>query len=543
MNTEPIPYFIYARKSTESDGRQVLSISAQLEEAQKTQERENLNIGGIYSDSKSAKIPNNRPEYTQMIKMIKRGKAAGLIVWKIDRLSRNHLESGELIHLLQTGVIKSIWTPQREYRSTDSALLISLEASMASQYSVDLSENVKRGLDKKLAMGQPPLIARNGYLNTKFAEHGTNSIIVDKKRWPLMRKAFDLMLTQKYSMAQICSILNDELHFRTRPGRKRPGGPLSISMLHRAFTDPFYSGYFRYKGKLHKGSYKPMITIEEFDDIQIILGRKDKPKPQKHDFAFTGFIKCGSCGCAVTASKKLKKIKSTGEYKTYSFYHCTKRRGSQVCAEKRYTKEAEMIDMIESLLQSITLVPLFKEWMFEAVKEQYADEILKQQALLKQACEYEQKLLAELDTMLDMRISNELTDEKYHQKKAERELQIIRVQEKHKRIKNNLTDWIDHVSDKLNFGETAAERFKTGDAKLRKMTCMSIGWNWVLKGNKLYFTRQKWFDDLSQLSAHHNHEKLALEPVKTFTEYRRTASYKAVHPLLCSLRENSRTDK
>jgi len=108
-----------------------------------------------------------------MIKRLKKGEASGIIVWKIDRLARNHLEGGELIHLLQTGVIKSIFTPNREYQSRDSALLISLEASMASQYSVDLAENVKRGLSKKVAMGQPPYIAPIGYLNTKRVEHGS----------------------------------------------------------------------------------------------------------------------------------------------------------------------------------------------------------------------------------------------------------------------------------------------------------------------------------------------------------------------------------
>jgi site-specific DNA recombinase len=346
MKNNDTKYFIYARKSTEGDDRQSLSIPSQIEDDLKVQVREQLTVVDTIADSASAKIPFNRRGYLSMIERIKKGEASGILVWKIDRLARNHLEWGELMHLLQTGIIQSIWTMHREYQSSDSALLISLEASMATQYSVDLSEVVKRGLDKKVAMGQPPLIARTGYLNTKLNEHGANSIVVDSERWPLMRMAFDKMLTGQYTMLQIVTMLNNEYHFRTRPSRNRTGSPLSLSMLHRAFTDPFYSGYFKYKGKLHKGLYKPMITIEEFDRIQWFLHRKGKAKPHKHDFAFTGFITCGCCGCAITASKKLKKIKLTGEYKTYSWYHCTKRKGGAVCIDKKYTSEQEMTAMI-----------------------------------------------------------------------------------------------------------------------------------------------------------------------------------------------------
>jgi site-specific DNA recombinase len=441
MSKNDIKYFIYARKSTESDGRQILSIPAQIEDALRLQERERLAVIDTLTDSASAKIPFNRGNYSAMIKRIKRGEASGIIVWKIDRLARNHLEGGELIHLLQTGVIRSIWTLHREYQSRDSALLISLEASMASQYSVDLAENVTRGLYKKVSTGQPPIIAPPGYSNTKRIESGTNSIVAAPKRWAPMRKAFDLMLTGQYSIGRIAAIMNGELNFRTRSSRMRSGSPISTSMLHRALINPFYAGYFKYKGTLYEGSYKPMITLEEFDKIQEILGRKGRAKEHKHQFAFTGFIRCGCCGCAVTASRKLKRIKATGEYRTYTFYHCTKRKGSAACGDKHYTTEQEMAAMIGNELQKLALVPLWKQWAFETVKDDYEDELAKQTKLLKATQEYESKLKAELDTLLDLRISSVLTDETYAQKKAEREALLMRVQEKYRRIEKGLNDW------------------------------------------------------------------------------------------------------
>jgi DNA invertase Pin-like site-specific DNA recombinase len=542
MDKEKINYFIYARKSTEGEDRQSLSISSQIEDVLRLQAQQRLNVVDTITDSASAKIPFNRPAYASMIKRIKKREATGIIVWKIDRLARNHLEWGELMHLLQTGVIQSIWTMHREYQSSDSALLISLEASMATQFSVDLSEIVKRGLHKKVALGQPPIVAPMGYLNTKHNEHGSNSILVDPVRWLLMRKAFDLMLTRQYTMAQVVAILNNEHNFRTRTSKRRKGKPLAISVLHRSITDPFYTGYFNYRGKLHKGTYKPMITIEEYDTIQEILGRKQKAKPKRHDFAFTGLMKCGVCGCAITASKKTKKLQTTGEYKTYAWYHCTKRKGSAACSDKLYTTEKEMEDMIEHELEKLTITPLWKEWTFEAIKEGSADELDKHEKLLKNTREYEQKLLVELDNLLDLRISNELTEETYNQKKAERMSLLIRVQEKCRRLKNNVDDWISQVEEKLIFAETVIEKFKTRDPKLQKMICSYIGRDWVLRDKKLIFTRHEWFSDIEKIKNHYEHEKARLEPIKTFTEYRQTSSFDVVRTIGCRLRDHVRPE-
>jgi site-specific DNA recombinase len=541
MNKEQIKYFVYARKSTEGEDRQSLSIPSQIEDNLKIQERENLLVVDTITDSASAKVPNNRPGYSSMLRRIKKGEAAGIVVWKIDRLARNHLEWGELMHLLQNGQIRSIWTVQREYQSTDSALLISLEASMATQFSVDLSQIVKRGLEKKVQMGQPPLIARVGYLNTKLNEHGANSIIVDQERWPLIRKAFDMMLTGRYSMAKIASILNDDYGFRTRPSRNKPGGPLALSMLHRAFTDPFYTGHFYYKGKLHKGAYPAMISLEEFDTIQVVLGRKIKPKTQKHQFSFTGFIKCGSCGCAITATQKTKKIVSTGKLKTYVFYHCTKRRGKELCSQSGSMKGYELDALIFSELSKISLKPEWKNWAIGTAKSQQDNEMAKQAALLNSIEDGERRLHTEVENLLELRIRSEIGDEQYSSKKAEREGKIIRLKERKERLKLGMNDWINNLSELLNRVENASEAVKNEDKTLLKALCQYIGQNWTLEDKKLTFTRQNWFKTLEQIKSLYLTETPPLEPIKTLEEFSKTAAYKASIPYLCRLRDDVRT--
>jgi hypothetical protein len=55
------------------------------------------------------------------------------------------------------------------------------------------------------------------------------------------------------------------------------------------FTNIFYTGMFQWKGTVYNGNHKPMITMEEYDRVQIILGRKGKPRAQTHQFAYTLF--------------------------------------------------------------------------------------------------------------------------------------------------------------------------------------------------------------------------------------------------------------
>jgi DNA invertase Pin-like site-specific DNA recombinase len=546
MDKEKTKYFIYVRKSTEGDGRQVLSIDGQLEDLRKIISRENLIVVDTITEKRSAATPFNRPGYSNMITRLKKGEAAGVIVWHIDRLARNHLEAGEFQYLLQIGVIKSVWTMNREYQSHDNALLFSLEASVATQYSRDLSEKVRRGLLQKCELGQPPIFAPLGYLNTKFAAHGTNAICEDPQRWHIIRKGFDLLLSRKYNTPQIADILRSEYGLCSRPSGTRGGIPLHKSVLYNIFTDPFYSGYFYYKGKLYKGRYKPMVTVGEYDQAQEILGRKFKGKPQKHTFAFTGLIRCGCCGCAITASAKTKHVKTTDEYKTYTFYHCTKRKG--VCTDKHYTRVEELESMIEQELIKYHLKPEFRNWAIRIVKEHHQDEIDKQEILKNEIDQQKKKIIKELDALIDMRVSSHISEEKYLQKKAEKEALLIRVEERINHIKNNTHSWLEQFTEKLDFAVNALERFKTRDPNEQRQVCYTFGWNWTLKDNNLIIDKLEWFKAVEEYSKAVESFFGRLEPQKIFDKYGENTSLEILRPLVRRLSydvrtKNSREDK
>jgi site-specific DNA recombinase len=114
-------YVIYARKSTESEDRQTLSIQSQTIEMQEIAKRENLNVVKIFQESKSAKAPG-RPVFAEMIEFIRKGKAEGILCWKIDRLARNPMDEGLIKWLLQKETVKQIKTFERDYNPEDNVV-------------------------------------------------------------------------------------------------------------------------------------------------------------------------------------------------------------------------------------------------------------------------------------------------------------------------------------------------------------------------------------------------------------------------------------
>src|SRR3990167_2509327 len=151
-------YFLYARKSTDVEDKQILSIEAQLAELRELAKRENLNIVTEFIEKRSAKIPG-RPIFNEMMKKIQAGEAQGIVCWKIDRLSRNPVDSGKIQWLLQQGIIQHIQTHSQSHYPNDNVLMMSVELGMANEYVRQLSEKTARGLRQKARRGEFPSFA------------------------------------------------------------------------------------------------------------------------------------------------------------------------------------------------------------------------------------------------------------------------------------------------------------------------------------------------------------------------------------------------
>ncbi|OHB14689.1 MAG: hypothetical protein A2431_00575 [Candidatus Zambryskibacteria bacterium RIFOXYC1_FULL_39_10] len=387
-------YIIYCRKSSESEDRQEQSIDSQEHELMAMAEKQKLTIVKILKESQSAKKVG-RPIFNELLKMLSSGKADGVLCWKLDRLSRNPIDTGYVQSLLQDGVIKNIKTFERDYFPHDNILMMVFEMGMANQYIRDLSVNVKRGNREKLARGEWPNHAPFGYLNNKVDK----SIVIDSVRAKYVKRAYELYLTSSHGFRDVARILYDE-GLRTSSGKK-----VLISHIQRMLSNPFYCGIMLRDGKYYNGNHKPIISKSDFDKAQEILADKSRPKSQRLFFPLRGFLKCENCGCALTSSTK----------KGHDYYYCTNRK--EKCDEhKSYMRETYLYEIFGNIFGSLAFSERKIDLMYKSAKEkigidsEYFDNALATlQNSLESLTTKESKLL---DTFLADQISKELYDQK-----------------------------------------------------------------------------------------------------------------------------------
>ena len=259
-------YFLYARKSTDVEDKQVLSIEAQLSELRALAKREGLDITIELIEKQSAKSPG-RPIFNDMMSRIQTGEAQGIICWKLDRLARNPVDDGLVSWLLQQGTIQRIVTPERSYFPADNVLLMSVEFGMANQYVRDLSVNTARGLRQKSRQGIYPSMAPLGYLN----DPRTKTIAIDRKRSKIVLSAFELYAQGESRLEDIANFLFKH-GIATKPTKRWENGgsrPLKKDQIKLILTNPFYYGHFQYAGEMYEGKHVPIISNIKF---KMILG-------------------------------------------------------------------------------------------------------------------------------------------------------------------------------------------------------------------------------------------------------------------------------
>src|SRR3989344_2148978 len=177
-------YFLYARKSTEEDDRQVMSIEAQLFELREIARKENLEILEEFQESKSAKTPG-REVFGEMMARVEQNEGVGILAWHPDRLARNSIDGGRIIYAVDTRKIVSFRFPTFWFEPTPQGLfMLQVAFGQSKYYSDNLAENIKRGIRQKLRRGEWPGLAPFGYVNnpkTRTIEPGPTKVRVIKK--------------------------------------------------------------------------------------------------------------------------------------------------------------------------------------------------------------------------------------------------------------------------------------------------------------------------------------------------------------------------
>lgn len=344
----PASYCLYARKSTEQDERQALSIDSQIKEMLELANRDGLNVTEVRKESHSAKDSGQRPVFNSIIADIRGGKFNSILTWAPDRCSRNAGDLGVLVDLMDQGLLKEIRTHgQRFSNNPNEKFLLMILCSQAKLENDNKSLNVKRGLRAKLELGLWPGTAPTGYLN-EYRTDRKGHLLTDHQRAPVIRQMFEKVGNEHWSGRQVYNWLKDQ-NFKTKGGKH-----LSFSNVYLILKNSFYSGVVEYpvgSGKWYTGKHTPLIAKELFEKVQERLTRDQVVRVSK-EFAFTKLITCGLCGSGISAQEKHKIYKNQTE-KTYIYYGCCKSKNRD--CKCGYVQEGELINQLAKIIDKIDI--------------------------------------------------------------------------------------------------------------------------------------------------------------------------------------------
>ena len=401
---------LYARVSSAEQEASGFSIPAQQKLLHEYAEKHRFVVIQTFIDVETAKAAG-RKQFGEMVKFLQRHKNVKVVlVEKTDRLYRNFrdytlLEDLDIaVHLVKEGEIIS------KDSKSHVKFVHGIKVLMAKNFIDNLSEEVKKGQLEKAEQGEYPAKAPLGYRNNTT----THLVEVDPVKSKLAVAIFTLA-SKETSLEKI----RKDMHRRGLL-HLSPKVSLSKSHLKRILTNPFYTGWFQWKGKLYPGKHTPLVSKELYDKVQGILQNRQKPKYRKNTFAYAGLLFCGKCGCAVTS--EIKKGR-------YIYYHCTQSRSG---CDEVYYREEDLDPKFDAIVKSITIPPSIRNWMIRAIETSQQEETTDREADLGHLKTERQRIEHRLEQMyldkLDGKVSEQFWREKSGQWTQEKEQILAKIQ-------------------------------------------------------------------------------------------------------------------
>jgi site-specific DNA recombinase len=392
---------VYARVSSKEQEVEGFSIPAQLELLRDYARKQGMKAVQEFVDVESAST-SGRTGFGQMLAFLKknRSKCQTILVEKTDRLYRNVPdyatvdELGVTIHFVKDGTILSPDSKSSEQ------FIHGIKVLMARNYSQNLGEETLKGMLQKAKSGLYPSNAPSGYRNAEGPDG--RRIIVPNQDAPTITRLFEEFATGRYSLMTLAARARVE-------GWTVGGRRLHRSTLHLILRKRIYTGDFDWDGVTYQGKHEAVVSKETWDAVQALFNRRAETKQHriKHDFAFTGFVRCGHCGCGLVGELKKQK---------YIYYHCTGHRGK---CEEPYTREEVVQDQFAAALRELVIPPGILKWLQESVSESDLNEQAARDRELKRLEEQHRRLASKMDVLYDDRLEGRISPEMYDRKAQE----------------------------------------------------------------------------------------------------------------------------
>jgi DNA invertase Pin-like site-specific DNA recombinase len=279
-------FFAYVRVSTVRQGERGVSLQEQKDAISAHARRHGLEIAQWFEERETA-AKRGRAVFAQMLRLLQKGKATGVIMHKIDRSARNLRDWAELGELIDRGIVVHFANENLDLDSRGGRLSADIQAVVAADFIRNLREETKKGFYGRLKQGLYPLPAPLGYLDCGKGKRKE----IDAEKAPLVANVFEIYATGNVNLKELVE-RTYELGLRNRRG-----GKVAKSSLADMLSNPFYIGIIRTKksGEMFKGIHEPIVSKSVFDVVQAVLQGKSARRTYKHDYLFRRLLRCKSC--------------------------------------------------------------------------------------------------------------------------------------------------------------------------------------------------------------------------------------------------------
>ena len=469
---QKLTYFLYVRKSTDVEDKQVLSITAQITELKEFATRMGIYIVDVIIEKETAKKPG-RKKFNKMLERIETDEANGILAWMPDRLSRNSIDSGKIIYMLDQNILLDLKFPHFWFENTPQGkYMLANEFNASKQYVDNLSLNTKRGLRQMVRDGRYPRGAPLGYYN----DMRSKTIKIDRKTAPIVRQAFELYARGDKRLDEIADFLfTHGIHTKKGMvrGKKTTGNkPHSRTRVARMLANPFYYGHFRYLGEIHEGKHKGIISKQLFDQVQTVLERRGKPARKTNDpLPFCGLVHC-SCGMMFTAETRIKRQKN-GNVHVYVYYRCTRKSKTVVCREPHIRAE-ELDKQLSALLLRYAMPASWVGKLRELIDKDKASEKANFTHRVVSDKEAIDRLSEKMQRLLDSYLDGDVERELYQDKRAEILGKKKLLEEQIEQATLGVSAWVEPMKQWIETAVSICKIAKGDDLNAKKSLCLEI---------------------------------------------------------------------
>ncbi len=313
--------FAYVRVSTPKQKEEGVSPEEQHDAIARYASAHGLSIIEWFEETRTA-AKRGRPQFTTMLRLLRQGRADGLVIHKIDRSARNLRDWADLGELIDAGIAVHFVNESLDLHTRGGRLAADIQAIVAADFIRNLREETLKGFYGRLKQGIYPLQAPLGYLDCGKGKPK----VPDLTRAPQVRQAFEQYDTGRFSLLDLV----DEMYRRGL--RNRNGRRVTRNGLSTILNNSFYCGLIRLRktGETFPGIHEPLIPVALFERVQDRLHGRTHRKVTRHDFIFRQLLTCGECG------KRLR-----GELqKGHVYYRCHTRSCPTKCIREEVVDEA-----------------------------------------------------------------------------------------------------------------------------------------------------------------------------------------------------------